>query len=91
MKKEKDKLNNELKNKNQILQDLQKEKDKLDNQIKRLKSNIIYKQQKEIDYINKIDKLKQGVDNVIVIHFMSGDGIINQAIKCLKKKNFQKL
>ena len=77
-----------MKNKNQIIQDLQKEKEKLVGNIERLKSNIIYKQQKEIDYINKIDKLKQGVDNVIVIHFISGDGYINQAIKCFKKEKF---
>lgn len=57
-----------------------------------------YKYKKEIIYLKQEnEKLKKNLekkydlDDIIYIHFISGDGKINQGIKCLKNDTFLKV
>ena len=81
MKKEIDRLNQENKKQNDYL-----------NQINNLKNQLKEKDKEINDLKNKISNgnIKKYVDynNIMSVHFISGDGRINQGIHCLKTETF---
>ena len=86
-------LNNDLKKANQMIISIQQKEIDYNNQINNLKIKL---KDKEIEINNLTkktsnnDNSKKYVDynNIIVVHFISGDGRINHGIKCLKTDIF---
>ena len=86
-------LNNDLKKANQMIISIQQKEIDYNNQINNLKIKL---KDKEIEINNLTkktsnnDNSKKYVDynNIIVVHFISGDGRINYGIKCLKTDTF---
>ena len=87
-----------LKLKRQI-NNLQQEINKLNNKLQNANQSIINIQQQQINYINEISNLRNQLNNknkdgyvnfnnIMVVHFISGDGKINQGIKCLPTDTF---
>ena len=81
MKKEIDRLNQENKKQNDYINqinNLKKQLKDIDNEINDLKNKI------------SKDNIKQYVDynDIMVVHFISGDGKIDQGIKCLPTETF---
>ena len=83
----------------QQINNLQQEINKLNNKLQNANQSVINIQQQQINYINEInnlklqlkDKNKDGYvnrNNIMVVHFISGDGKINQGIDCLKTDTF---
>ena len=82
-----------MKLKQQII-NLQQEINKLNNKLQNANQSVINIQQQQFNYINEINNLKLQLNNknkdgyvnrnnIMVVHFLSGDGKINQGIKCL--------
>ena len=83
----------------QQINNLQQEINKLNNKLQNANQSVINIQQQQFNYINEInnlklqlkDKNKDGYvnrNNIMVVHFISGDGKINQGIDCLKTDTF---
>ena len=82
-------LNNNLQNEKQNVIDLQQQLFNYNNQVNNLNIQLMNKD-KELDII-KMNKSKDGYvnyKNIMVVHFMSGDGEINQGINCLPTETF---
>ena len=82
-------LNNNLQNANQNIINLQQQQFNYINQINNLKNELKDKV-KEIDDLRK-NKSKDGYvnyNNIMVVHFNSGDGKIDHGIKCLPTETF---
>ena len=82
-------LNNNLQNANQNIINLQQQQVNYINQINNLKLQLKDKV-KELDII-KMNKSKDGYvnyNNIMVVHFNSGDGKIDHGIKCLPTETF---
>ena len=87
------KLNNELLKANQMIINIQQKEINYNNQINDLKNKLKDKEIEINNLTNKISSdgnLKKYVDynKIMVVHFISGDGRINQGIKCLKTDTF---
>ena len=87
--KEKDQLNNYLQQANQTIINIQQKEIDYNNQINNLKNELNELKKK----ISNDGNIKEYVDynNIIVVHFISGDGKINHGIKCLKTDTFAKV
>ena len=83
----------------QQINNLQQEINKLNNKLQNANQSVINIQQQQINYINEINNLKLQLNNknkdgyvnrnnIMVVHFISGDGKINQGIDCLKTDTF---
>ena len=86
-------LNDNLSNANQNIINLQQQQFNYFNQINNLKNQLKDKEKELDDLKRKISKdgnLKQYVDynNIMVVHFNSGDGKIDHGIKCLPTETF---
>ena len=82
-------LNNNLQNANQNLINLQQKLFNYINRVNNLKLQLKDKD-KELDII-KMNKPKDGYvnyNNIMVVHFNSGDGKIDHGIKCLPTETF---
>ena len=82
-------LNNSLQNEKQNIINLQQQLFNYNNQINNLKLQLKDKI-KELDII-KMNKSKDGYvnyNNIMVVHFNSGDGKIDHGIKCLPTETF---
>ena len=82
-------LNDNLANANQNIINLQQQLFNYNNQINNLKLQLVNKD-KELDII-KMNKPKDGYvnyNNIMVVHFNSGDGKIDHGIKCLPTETF---
>ena len=82
-------LNDNLANANQNIINLQQQQVNYINQINNLKLQLKDKV-KELDIL-KMNKYKDGYvnyKNIMVVHFISGDGEINQGINCLPTETF---
>jgi predicted nuclease with TOPRIM domain len=83
----------------QQINNLQREINKLNNKLQNANQSVINIQQQQFNYINEINNLKLQLNNknkdgyvnrnnIMVVHFLSGDGKINQGIYCLKTDTF---
>ena len=83
----------------QQINNLQQEINKLNNKLQNANQSVINIQQQQFNYINEINNLKLQLNNknkdgyvnrnnIMVVHFISGDGKINQGIDCLKTDTF---
>ena len=83
----------------QQINNLQQEINKLNKDLANANQSIINIQQQQINYINEISNLRNQLNNknkdgyvnfnnIMVVHFISGDGKINQGIKCLPTDTF---
>ena len=83
----------------QQINNLQQEINKLNKDLVNANQSIINIQQQQINYINEISNLRNQLNNknkdgyvnfnnIMVVHFISGDGKINQGIKCLPTDTF---
>ena len=83
----------------QQINNLQQEINKLNNKLQNANQSVINIQQQQINYINEISNLRNQLknknkdgyvnfNNIMVVHFISGDGKINQGIKCLPTDTF---
>ena len=83
----------------QQINNLQQEINKLNNKLQNANQSVINIQQQQINYINEINNLRNQLNNknkdgyvnfnnIMVVHFISGDGKINQGIKCLPTDTF---
>ena len=83
----------------QQINNLQQEINKLNKDLANANQSIINIQQQQINYINEINNLRNQLNNknkdgyvnrnnIMVVHFLSGDGKINQGIYCLKTDTF---
>jgi len=82
-------LNNNLVNANQNIINLQQQLFNYNNQVNNLNIQLMNKV-KELDII-KLNKSKDGYvnyNNIMVVHFNSGDGKIDHGIKCLPTETF---
>ena len=82
-------LNNNLQNEKQNVIDLQQQLFNYNNQVNNLNIQLMNKD-KELNDL-KMNKSKDGYvnyKNIMVVHFMSGDGEINQGINCLPTETF---
>ena len=82
-------LNNNLVTANQNIINIQQQQVNYNNQINNLKLQLMNKD-KELNNI-KMNKSKDGYvnyNNIMVVHFISGDGKINHGIKCLPTETF---
>ena len=80
-------LNNNLQNANQNIINLQQQQVNYINQINNLKNQLKDKERE----LNDIKRNKDGYVNykkIMVVHFISGDGKINQGINCLPTETF---
>ena len=83
------KLNNKLQNANQSVINIQQQQINYINEINNLKLQLKDKERELKDLNN--NKNKDGYvnrNNIMVVHFLSGDGKINQGIDCLKTDTF---
>ena len=83
------KLNNKLQNANQSVINIQQQQINYINEINNLKLQLKDKERELKDLNN--NKNKDGYvnrNNIMVVHFISGDGKINQGIDCLKTDTF---
>ena len=96
LKEEKDKYYSDLAKANKIISNINKNPKKDEDSINKINNlkNELKMKEKEINDLKKelLNKgnIKQYVDynNIIVVHFISGDGQVNQGIKCLKTDTF---
>ena len=96
LKEEKDKYYSDLAKANKIISNINKNPKKDEDSINKINNlrNELKMKEKEINDLKKelINKgnIKQYVDynNIIVVNFISGDGQVNQGIKCLKTDTF---
>ena len=83
----------------QQINNLQQEINKLNKYLVNANQSIINIQQQQINYISEISNLRNQLNNknkdgyvnfnnIMVVHFISGDGKINQGIKCLPTDTF---
>jgi len=82
-------LNNNLANSNQNIINLQQQLFNYNNQVNNLKNQLKDKERELNDL--KINKSKDGYvnyNNIMVVHFNSGDGKIDHGIKCLPTETF---
>ena len=80
-------LNDNLSNANQNIINLQQQQFNYINQINNLKLQLVNKERE----LNDIKRNKDGYVNykkIMVVHFISGDGKINQGINCLPTETF---
>ena len=87
------KLNIDLQNAKQMIIDIQQKEFDYINQISDLKIKLINKEKELIDLSKKISKDGKSekyvnYNDIMVVHFISGDGKINHGIKCLKTDTF---
>ena len=83
------KLNNKLQNANQSVINIQQQQFNYINEINNLRNQLKDKERELKDLNN--NKNKDGYvnrNNIMVVHFISGDGKINQGIDCLKTDTF---
>ena len=83
------KLNNKLQNANQSVINIQQQQFNYINEINNLRNQLKDKERELKDLNN--NKNKDGYvnfNNIMVVHFISGDGKINQGIKCLPTDTF---
>ena len=82
-------LNNSLQNANQNIINIQQQQLNYNNQINNLNIQLMNKDKEINDLKNKISKGDYvNYKNIMVVHFISGDGKINQGINCLKTDTF---